>query len=541
LEVFSRIWIDCLNGDSRETGKITPDGKPDPSVFSTEHSPEGIRVGTAVAVLVCGSGKPSENIFFREFWGKGKRSELLQSLDAPGRFPYTAFVPCLELGLPFRPRKAMPGYLLWPLLPDLFPVSFPGVKTSRDSFLVDGDLEKLKGRVARYLDPDISHAEIRRQAPQVMESTGRFRAEEARAYLCGRDAAPGQFVRYLYRPFDVRWLYWEPETKLLDEKRADYFHQATPRNAWLSAGQWNRKADFYQPQLTTVLADHHIVESNAAMFPLLVYPELQGNLMEANDREPKPNLTQAACAYLARVACSSSDLLYHTLAVLHAPRYSEENAGALRQDWPRAPLPATREVLVASGCLGAELAALLNTEIPIKGVTAGGIRPELKAVGNITAVQAETINPATDLQIDVGWGHPGKKGATMPGKGKLIERDYTAGEREAIREGAARLNLTFEEALAQFGDKTCDVYLNDRACWKNIPLGVWEYTIGGYQVLKKWLSYREAKLLGRPITPEEAHYVRDMARRIAAICLLQPRLDANYAAVKANTYAWPGG
>lgn len=34
--------------------------------------------------------------------------------------------------------------------------------------------------------------------------------------------------------------------------------------------------------------------------------------------------------------------------------------------------------------------------------------------------------------------------------------------------------------------------------------------------------------------------VRDMARRIAALCLMQPQLDANYAAVKADTYPWPG-
>lgn len=27
-------------------------------------------------------------------------------------------------------------------------------------------------------------------------------------------------IRHLYRPFDVRWLYWEPETKLIDEKSA---------------------------------------------------------------------------------------------------------------------------------------------------------------------------------------------------------------------------------------------------------------------------------------------------------------------------------
>ena len=29
-------------------------------------------------------------------------------------------------------------------------------------------------------------------------------------------------MRFAYRPFDNRWLYWEKDAKLLDEKRADY-------------------------------------------------------------------------------------------------------------------------------------------------------------------------------------------------------------------------------------------------------------------------------------------------------------------------------
>lgn len=48
LEVFDRIWIDCLNGDKYKTGKLTPEGEPDPSVFSTEWNREGIQVGTAI-------------------------------------------------------------------------------------------------------------------------------------------------------------------------------------------------------------------------------------------------------------------------------------------------------------------------------------------------------------------------------------------------------------------------------------------------------------------------------------------------------------
>jgi hypothetical protein len=68
-----------------------------------------------------------------------------------------------------------------------------------------------------------------------------------------------------------------------------------------------------------------------------------------------------------------------------------------------------------------------------------------------------------------------------------------------------------------------------------VPEKVWDYTIGGYQVIKKWLSYREHDLLGRALTPDEASEVTHMARRIAALILLQPELDKNYQTAKAAT------
>ncbi len=84
------------------------------------------------------------------------------------------------------------------------------------------------------------------------------------------------------------------------------------------------------------------------------------------------------------------------------------------------------------------------------------------------------------------------------------------------------------------------MYLNDVAFWRNVPARVWDYTLGGYQVIKKWLSYREKALLGRGLKIEEVKEVTDMARRIAGLLLLRPALDANYQAVKAAVYPWPG-
>ena len=68
---------------------------------------------------------------------------------------------------------------------------------------------------------------------------------------------------------------------------------------------------------------------------------------------------------------------------------------------------------------------------------------------------------------------------------------------------------------------------------------MWGYTIGGYQVIKKWLSYREKNLLGRALTPDEVRTVTEMARRLAALISLHPKLDANYRDTVAATYTWP--
>lgn len=83
-----------------------------------------------------------------------------------------------------------------------------------------------------------------------------------------------------------------------------------------------------------------------------------------------------------------------------------------------------------------------------------------------------------------------------------------------------------------------NVYLNDHAYWSDIAADVWNYTVGGYQAIKKWLSYRERPLLGRGLSLDEVEYVTQTARRLAALALLRPELDENYRAVADDTWAW---
>ena len=204
------------------------------------------------------------------------------------------------------------------------------------------------------------------------------------------------------------------------------------------------------------------------------------------------------------------------LAVLHDPAYRDANAGALRMEWPRIPIPGwldgdedgVANQLVDSAARGRELASLLDSETQVYGVTKGALRPEIYTVAVPSTTDAGNMI-GDDFALTAGWGHFGQGGAVMPGQGRVVERPYTANER-----------ATLGEAVQILGETTFDVYLNDRAYWRNVPAAVWGYKLGGYQVLKKWLSYREHGILGRPMNPEEVQHFTDTARRIAAILVL---------------------
>jgi predicted helicase len=107
LSEFDAFWFDCMNGDSRETGKLTPEGKPDPSVFSTEFNKEGIRVGTAVALMVRKTARVEKpGVRFRHFWGVTKRADLLESLEAPDfEEPYRSCSPKKKTSFHLDPAK----------------------------------------------------------------------------------------------------------------------------------------------------------------------------------------------------------------------------------------------------------------------------------------------------------------------------------------------------------------------------------------------------------------------------------------------------
>src|SRR5262249_4294820 len=158
LGEFDALWFDSLNGDSRETGKLTPEGKPDPSVFSTDFNREGIQLGTAIGLMVRrGERAKAPKVLYRDFWGVTKRADLLASLKA-GTFgsDYQAAQPQQANRYSFRPLKVGLEYLEWPMLVDLSATApSNGLMEKRGGALIEIDRAALEARMRGYYSPSV--------------------------------------------------------------------------------------------------------------------------------------------------------------------------------------------------------------------------------------------------------------------------------------------------------------------------------------------------------------------------------------------------
>ncbi len=146
------------------------------------------------------------------------------------------------------------------------------------------------------------------------------------------------------------------------------------------------------------------------------------------------------------------------------------------------PLPATPAALHASAALGRRVAALLDVETPVPGVTSGALDPALRAVAAPAALDGRTLGATpADFAVTARWGYT---------------RPHRAGDAGA---GPHRRPSAPRRLDAALGPAARDVLWSDTAAWTAVPDAVWGYTLGGYPVLKKWLSYRSLAVLGRPL------------------------------------------
>ena len=541
LRSFDKVWIENLHGDRNKT-EYAPDGTTSETVFAMQGFSPGIRQGIVIglAVKTGNSGEPKV-VRYRDDIDAGRaearRQQLLDTLNVePFDDQYEIANPQEWNRMSFRPRDVDSAYLAWPRLSELAslePVN--GLMEKRGGALIDMDRSALEARMQTYFDASVDWADLELMRHPLARDAARYKAKETRnKALAAESYQASQLVRYVVRPFDVRHAYFTSMRPVWNEPRPQLWAQFVGGNRFLMTRKAGATAPEGPPTLfTRCLTDDHCLRTDAYLLPFWKHDPAVGML----DGATSANLSAAARTWLKQLGLPDPDgdsdaasaPWHHALAVTYAPRYLDDNADGIAIDWPRIPMPDTRGLLENSAALGKRVADLLDSEVQVPGVTSGSVAGHLRVLGGVSS---------TDLGVTSGWGRRDKKGRINPGLGRTESRDWSESEKEALRKGFAAQGLGETRGFALLGCAV-DVHLNDTTFWRGVPEAAWEYVIGGYLVVKKWLSYREETILGRPLTTDEAREVTAVVRRLTALILLADQLDANYAACRDSTYEWP--
>lgn len=324
-------------------------------------------------------------------------------------------------------------------------------------------------------------------------------------------------------PLDARWLYYETEAKLLNERRPDLWENRQS-NEFLIAVPEPRRPSEARPLFATTLFDLHLHDRGSVGFPAEVRPE-HDLFTVSSGAAPVANLAEAVWRAFSKVWNLHGDRTSATakrlsrqlfrvcLAVCHSPQYETDHQDSLAQDWAHVPIPMTKALFEELAQLGDRLAVLLNPVVDASKVISATLGKDVKNLARVERTGGKAV-AESDLVVTYSY-YGAAQGSWRP-------RDLA----------------TTEALHPAWGSKTGDLYLNETVFLRHVPELVWRYELGGYPVLKKWLGYRDANRRGgSPLTLAEVEHLRAMVHRLAALLLLHEQLDGGYERATAKAFS----
>jgi predicted helicase len=443
MNTFTDIYILNLHGNVKKR-EACPDGSKDENVFD-------IQQGVAIGIFIKEDGKePSGKIHYADLWGprEGKYQTLFETdLDDT---EWTELAPTSPFYF-FNPyeEKLRPEYEQGWKVTDIFPVNSTGIVTARDEFVIDFEPTPIRRRLEVFLDKSLGDAEV--QDKLSLSENYAWRVSGARKQLMAVKDWESLFSRILYRPFDIRSIYYHPSVVWRTRSNVMRHMLAGENVAILTTRQTRDQWDAFA---TRSIVGHKSLSAYdiTSLFPLYLYPTKGEMQLGSGYRRPNlnPELIKAVQdkSGLKFVEGGSGDLertfgpediFNYAYAIFHSPTYRTRYAEFLKIDFPRLPLTSNKELFKALATKGAELLSLHLMESPV---------------------------------LD-----------------NFITKYPIAGSNEVEK--------------VSYDENNQRVDINKTQYFEGIPPEVWEFYIGGYQVCQKWLKDRK----GRTLTYDElTHY-----------------------------------
>jgi len=454
METFSDIYILDLHGSIMKK-ETCPDGSKDVNVFD-------IQQGVCIGIFIKEPDKEGlAKVHHADIYGSRKsKYEWLSGNDIrttgwedlEPKVEHYFFVP--------KDFSIYSEYSTGMGVNKIFPLNKSGLQTDRDTLFFDFEREELEKRIKTFYSNEGLKETFREH----------YRIEDSSSYDILSRRTKTSFStknihRCVYRPFEERWLYYAPVV--------------TSRPAWdimkHILGHENvaligmRQFEYDVPEycyvfITKNLTERRIFISNRgapSIFPLYLYPGTEMPALFEDFHWPGgkngrvPNLSPEFVEEFAekvkmefvtdgvgdlKKTFGPEDVFDYVYGALHSPEYRRRYAEFLKIDFPRVPMPTSKQIFRKLSKVGEELVKLHLMEEPI-------------------------------LEDD-------KKRPEFPVEGSsVVEKGYPEYVAHADR------------------PKKGKVYINKDQYFEGVKPEVWEFHIGGYQVCEKWLKDRRGRKL----------------------------------------------
>ena len=339
--------------------------------------------------------------------------------------------------------------------------------THRDHFVVAFTREELISRL-RTLTSNLPDELVKKSLKLKDTRDWSFKEAREKARKDSLDKLEKKIIPYAYRPFDDRFICYEPY--FIDRDRYKIMrHLKDKENLALVATKRVLSKNFSHSFITKHVCDKHFISDQDYVFPLYLYPEEsedekeQQMFKEHTTMQRTSNFKQDFLHALKKALSaepSPEEIFYYIYAILYCPIYRKLYNEFLKIDFPRIPLPPDQETFHKLSSSGEEL------------------------------IKVHLLRHPALKQSNVGF----------PQKGDN------------------------EVKKVFYDDQNHRVYINQVQYFDGIPEEVWEYRIGSYRVMEKYLKERK----GRKLTLEEVNHYIKMAKAISLTIEIQNKIDQIY-------------
>jgi predicted helicase len=413
------------------------ENEPDQNVFD-------IGQGTVISLFIKSNSKKRHILKHNDLIGtrEFKYAWLSKTDFKPRTFkalqpksPWYFFVP--------KNIKGLDSYNQWPKVNDIFPIHNVGIVTARDKFAIDNDLNNLKIRIRQFVDLKIED-EIIRQAYNLKDTTT-FKLKKFRRELSKVKNWENLFIQVLHKPFDKRHIFyskWVIERPIYDTMK----HLIKINNTALITSRQAQNG-FRHAFVSEIVPGFNTTGTagrygSGYVFPLYILPNNgeggNGDLFNKPKVDPEPNISKTIYSKLEKLfkkTLKPEAIQGYVYSVLYSNSYRTKYAVFLKGDFPRIPFTSDYSIFQNLAKFGKELIEL---------------------------------HLLKHKSLD-----------------KPITKYKGIGDNDKIK----KFNYSIEEKR---------IYINQNKYFDNISEDVWNYYIGSYQVLEKYLKEREDKDLNDP-------------------------------------------